>query len=471
MKIIGRKKEKRVLEDALYSKSPEFIAVYGRRRVGKTFLIREFFHDRFAFQLTGAADEELRVQLEYFNIALKKYGGADLGEARNWIGAFEKLIRLLDRTKTKEQGKRIVFIDELSWLDTRRSGFLSALEHFWNTWGASHPDFILIICGSASSWIVNHVFKNRKGLHNRVTQRIYLAPFTLSECSDFFLEKDIDYGHRHAADSYMVFGGIPYYLGFFKPGLSVPQNVDAICFGENAPLKDEFEELYASLFKHSEKHRSVVAALASKRKGLTREEIIAETGLSSGGGLTALLDELEQSGFIRCYMDFSGAAAQYLYQLVDFFSLFYLKFMSGRKQRDTHFWSNFRGNDAWSGYAFEMLCLLHIDEIKDRLGILGVSAEVSAWRGRAPGPKLQIDLVIDRNDGVVNLCEMKYSDGEYVIDKAYAEKLTSRKEAFIQGTGTKKAVHLVMVTAAGLKRNAHSHIIQNALTLDDLWAR
>jgi hypothetical protein len=383
MKIIGRDREKQLLEDCLFSQSPEFIAVYGRRRVGKTFLVREFFHDNFAFQLTGATDREMHVQLEYFNIALKKYGGGDLGAAQNWINAFDKLVHLLERSKTQEQGKQIVFLDELPWLDTRRSGFLSALEHFWNTWGAARPDFILIICGSSSSWIVKNIFKNRKGLHNRVTQRLCLAPFTLAECSAFFLDKDIDYGHKQIADSYMVFGGIPYYLGFFKPGFSVAQNIDAICFGKNAPLQDEFAELYASLFQHSEKHRSVVTALALKRKGLTREEVIAETGLSSGGGLTDLLNELEQSGFLRCYMDYSGAATQYLYQLVDFFSLFYLKFMHGRKQRDAHFWSNFRGSDAWSGYAFEMLCLLHIDEIKDRLGIAGISTEVSSWRCQA----------------------------------------------------------------------------------------
>jgi hypothetical protein len=417
------------------------------------------------------------VQLEYFNLAMKKYSGADLGEsgrARSWIDAFDKLTNLLENTKTRQDGKLVVFFDELSWLDTQRSGFLSALEHFWNTWGAAHPELILIVCGSVSSWIINKVFRNRGGLHNRVTQRIQLEPFTLSECSDFFLDHGIDFNRKLTADSYMVFGGIPYYLDFFKPGLSVVQNVDAICFAQNAPLKEEFEEMYASLFKHSQRHKDIVTALGTKNIGLTRDEIVAKTGLASGGGLSALLDELEQSGFIRCYWDISSSGARYLYQLVDCFSLFYLKHMNKRGGQDEHYWSNIYGrgsHSSWSGHAFEILCLLHIPEIKDCLGILGVSTDTRLWRNTDPGSKLQIDLVLDRKDGIINLCEMKYSIGEFEINKAYAEKLTHRRQVFIEQVRPKKAVHLVMVTASGLKQNAHSHIVQSSVSLDDLWTR
>ncbi|MDR1798215.1 MAG: ATP-binding protein [Clostridiales Family XIII bacterium] len=469
MKIVGRKKEKRILEGILQSKRPEFLAVYGRRRVGKTFLIREFFNDHFAFSFSGTAKGGMEAQLAYFNIAMKKYGAPPC-EAKNWIEAFELLEQLLERTKAREGGRRIVFIDELPWLDTPRSGFLSALDHFWNTWGAKQRDFLLVICGSASSWIIRKVLRDKGGLHGRVTRRMRLMPFTLAECAEFFLENGIDYDLRAIADSAMVFGGIPYYLNMFARGASVPQNVDALCFGENAPLREEFDELYTSLFKHSDKHRRVVRALASKRKGLARDEIIRHTGIPSGGGLTDLLEELEESGFIRSYVDFSGREGLYLYQLVDAFSLFYLTFMDRRKRADAHFWSNFRGggaHGAWLGYSFELLCLLHEGQIKERLGILGVSTEVSSWRGE--GGKHQIDLVIDRADGVIDLCEMKYTQEPYALDKAYAEKLAARREAFIAQTKTRKAVHQVMVAAAGLKQNAYSHAVQFEVRLEDLF--
>jgi AAA+ ATPase superfamily predicted ATPase len=470
MKIIGRNREKELLQTILDSNRPEFLAVYGRRRIGKTFLIREYFHDNFAFYLSGTANGNMKTQLAYFNLALKKYGGEEFGEADNWIEAFEKLERLLTVSKRREAGKHIVFIDELPWLDTPRAGFLSAFDHFWNTWGSKQQDFLLIICGSASSWIIKKVLKSKGGLHGRVTRRMRLLPFSLRECRELFLENNIDYDYRSIADSYMIFGGVPYYLNMFESGLSVAQNVDQICFAENAPLREEFEELYASLFKHSEKHRQVISALSAKRKGLTRDEIIHSAGLSSGGELTEVLDELEESGFIRGYVDFFSRKKVFLYQLTDCFSLFYLTYMNRIKRTDTYFWSNFYGKsayNAWLGYSFELLCLLHEHQIKDKLGILGVSTETSCWR--SSDGKNQIDLVLNRADNVVDLCEIKYTLEPYEIEKSYAEKLIHRREAFMMQTKTKKSVHMVMVAAAGVKKNQYSYAVQSIIQLEDLF--
>jgi hypothetical protein len=475
MRIIGRAREMRILESCLESKKPEFVAVYGRRRVGKTYLIREFFHDSFAFHLIGTSKGGTRVQLEYFDAAMRKYSSRNHPPVQGWHDAFGRLAHMLD---TEHAGvprgvKRVLFFDEIAWLDTPRSGFLSALEHFWNDWGSAHEDVVLIICGSAASWIVKKLLRNRGGLHNRITRRIRLEPFSLAECDDLLLDNDIDYNRQAVAESYMVFGGIPFYFSLFERGLSVAQNVDALCFTAGAALENEFEELYASLFRHSEKHVTVVRALGKHRCGLTRDEIAQQTGIGSGGGLTEVLEELEQSGFIAQIADLSKRPTKSLYLLVDLFSRFYLKFMAA-KARNRTLWSDLQGKGRfydWRGHAFETLCLLHVDQIKDRLGILGISTTDSVWSGSEGEARTQIDLVIDRSDGIVDLCELKFTEDEFVISKAYAEKLEERKRIFLRRMGAKKSAHLVLLASAGLKKNAHSHIVQSALALNDLWDR
>jgi len=473
MQIIGRAKEQRLLKRCLDSKQPEFLAVYGRRRVGKTFLIREFFQGEFAFYLTGTANAGMNAQLDYFNKEVQMQAkGAGYPPAANWRDAFQILRELLQDSKLRHQGKRVVFFDEIAWLDTRKSGFLSALEHFWNSWGSAQPDLILIVCGSASSWIIKKLFKNRGGLHNRVTKRLRLEPFTLAECEHFFASRNCRYSRRMIADAYMVFGGTPYYLDLFEPSLSVAQNVDAICFGETAPLADEFDELYSSLFEHAQSHVEVVKALAAKRMGMTRDEIIRATGLPSGGSLSSLLEELEQSGFIRRYSDYRKASEGSIYQLLDFFSIYYLTFMGQGGRRDRDFWSKLNGKgayNAWAGLSFELLCLTHIEQIKDGLGISGVSTSVYAWRDPEKGSNMQIDLVIDRADGIVDLCESKYTLKPYAIGKSAAESLNARRDAFIASIAGSKAVRTVVIAAAGLKENTYSYVAAKALSLDDLF--
>jgi AAA+ ATPase superfamily predicted ATPase len=472
VQIVGRANEQRVLQRCLESKKPEFIAVYGRRRVGKTYLVREFFENKFAFYLTGSADKGMSTQLDYFNEAVQLYSNQEHESAKSWMDAFRTLRKVLENSNRRYKGKRVVFIDEIAWLDTRKSGFLLALEHFWNSWGSAQPDLILVVCGSASSWIIKKLFKNRGGLHNRITRRLRLEPFRLVECEQFFTNKGIHYNRRLIAEAYMVFGGIPFYLDLFEPGFSVVQNVDAICFSQTAPLRDEFNELYASLFEHEHNHIQIVKALASKRAGLTRDELIQTTGLSSGGTLTNLLEELEQSGFIRRYYDYRNASDNSLYQLLDFFSLYFLTFMSKLGQHDEHFWSKLNGKgayNAWIGLSFELLCLSHIDQVKDGLGIYGVSTSVYAWRSPTRGLNRQIDLVIDRADGIIDICESKYSREPYAINKSDAQKMQSRCEEFSAYAKADKAIHMIMIASAGLKQNAYSHVIEKTITLDDLF--
>ena len=470
MNIIGRITEQKALVEYIDSGKPEFVVVYGRRRVGKTFLIKEYFENRFTFYITGLANEKLQHQLCNFNTALRAYSGFAYPVAENWFDAFGQLIHFLKNSTQK--GRKVIFFDELPWMDTPRSGFITALEHFWNSWASSMPEIMLIGCGSATSWMVNNLIKNRGGLHNRVTRRMYIEPFTLNECEEFYKAHHIVMSRHQILESYMILGGIPYYLGLMSKSLSLAQNIDALCFYANGSLREEFSSLYASLFRHSENHVKVVEALGRKIKGMTREEVIATTKIPPGGNLSKILEELEQCSFIRSYNAFGKKSKDKLYQLVDFFTLFHLNFIRDNKYNDEHFWSNFIGNArhrAWSGYAFEQVCTAHVKQIKEKLGISGVLTGVASWRSRETEPGAQIDLLIDRNDNVINLCEMKFVASEFVIDKKYDRKLRDKKETFIRETKTRKAVHLTMVTTYGVKKNEYWGQIQSEINMNDLF--
>jgi AAA+ ATPase superfamily predicted ATPase len=468
MEIIGRRSEQAALQQYIESNKPEFVAVYGRRRVGKTFLIKEFFKRSFAFYVTGLANAGKKEQLENFNTSLNHYGRIPYPKEKSWMHMFRQLIHLLENSGKK--GKKVIFIDELPWFDTPRSGFITALEYFWNDWASSRPDILLIVCGSATSWMINELIKNHGGLHNRVTRRMPIAPFTLGECEVFFRRKKIVMDRRTIVESYMIFGGIPFYLDMIEKNLSFPQNVDKLCFSENGALRDEFSILYASLFRHSEKHVKVVNALGKKARGLTRDEIIKESKLQ-GGGLTHVLEELEQCGFVRKYRSFEKRSKYPIYQLIDSYTLFYLHFIRS-SAANRHFWTSMTDNArhrAWSGYAFELVCLMHEEQIKHKLGISGVLTHTASWRSLNVSPGAQIDLVIDRNDHVINLCEMKYVRDEFVIDRKYDKTLRDRKDTFARETKTRKAIHLTLITTFGVKRNGYYGLIQSEVKMDDLF--
>ena len=470
--IIGRKEEQQILRSAVQSENSEFVAVYGRRRVGKTYLIRETFGYKFTFQHTGLAKGNTKEQLFSFAISLRDAGYDDCPIPKSWLEAFSLLSTYL---KNSTDEKKIVFLDELPWMDTPRSNFISAFEHFWNGWASARKDIVLIICGSATSWIINKVINDHGGLHNRVTKQIALQPFTLKECEMFAQSKGLEMSRYQLAECYMVFGGIPYYWSLLEKGLSLAQNIDKIIFAKNGKLSNEFDQLYASLFKSPEQYIDIVTALGKKKAGMTREEIIVAIDKYSNGALSKVLDELEYCGFIRKYNGFDKKSKQAIYQLIDNYTLFYFKFIQQNENNDEHFWSasiDSAMHRAWSGLAFERLCMAHTQQIKAALGIAGVLSNVYSWRKGADemSDGAQIDLLIDRKDQVINLCEMKYSLSEYVIDAEYEQKLRNKKSVFIDTTNTRKAVHLTMVTTFGIKANAHSGIVQNEITLEDLFS-
>ena len=470
MVIVGRKSEQDALKEIVESDEAEFVAVYGRRRVGKTFLIREFFKSKFSFYHTGLANTDMKMQLHSFNLSLNNYNKGNYPEAQTWFDSFEQLKRLL--SKRREKGKKIVFIDEMPWMDTPRSGFLSALEHFWNGWASGQKDILLIVCGSATSWIVDKLLNNHGGLHNRVTKQIHLKQFTLLECETYYQKKKIEISRQEIVENYMIFGGIPYYMSLMRKQFSVSQNVDNLLFAENASLKNEFQNLYASLFKKADNHIKIVETLSSKTKGLTRDEILDSTQLPDGGSLKRILTDLELSGFIRRYSGYGKKNRQSLYQLVDFYTLFYFNFLKNNTFKDERYWSNLIENArhrAWTGYAFEQVCLAHISQIKQKLGISGVLTNTCSWISNDRENGAQIDLLIERNDRVVNLCEIKYAGDEFTIDKKLDENLRQKRAAFKKETKNRKTVHLTMITTYGIKRNKYSGNIQSQITINDLF--
>ena len=471
-RIVGRSEEQALFRKMKRSSRSEFIAVYGRRRIGKTYLIRNAFDNKFHFHITGLANTGLKKQLYNFHTSLKEHfrGAKNTAQPENWFEAFQQLIRFLGKPAVH---KKIIFFDELPWLDTPRSDFISALEHFWNSWASPRKDIILIVCGSAASWMINKLINDKGGLHNRLTYRMKLEPFTLAECEQFFQAKNAVYDRYQIIQLYMVLGGVPYYLEYIDVGRSAVQNINTLCFSPNSMLRNEFNNLYASLFKKSENHIAIVEALARKNKGLSREELIKASGLPNGGGTSRLLIELEESSFIRKYTAFGKHEKNSLYQLIDSYSLFYLKFIKKASKQDKNIWLNSFDSPpmrAWSGYAFEQVCLQHIDQIKQALGISGVQTETSSWTNPGKQEQIQIDLVIDRADRVINLCEMKFSINPFSISKKYETELWKKIEVFKQQTRTRKTIFLTLITTYGLhEKKTFSNLVQNNLTMNVLF--
>lgn len=474
--LIGREKDINRLKSLYHSEKAEFIVVYGRRRVGKTFLVRELFKNQFAFYHTGISPAELnsagfdlkREQLRAFCTSLKQFGGEWDEFPIDWFEAFACLRSLLIKNNPHE--RQVVFIDELPWLGHYNPGFLSALEHFWNNWGAAHPELMLIVCGSTASWMNDNILNNRGGLYGRVTDEIHLSPFTLHECEQFYQSRGMGMDRYDQLQSYMVFGGIPYYLDMLQRDKSLAQNIDMLFFSKNGRLRMEFQRLYQSLFEDSDKHMEIVRALATCRTGYTRKEISERTGIAYNGRLSKMLSALEKSDFIISYYYYSGSGKEIYYKLVDNYSLFYLKFIEGQKNVKEHFWSNNLRTpllNTWRGLAFEDVCLRHEKQIKKALGFAAVACQSGPWLSKEE--TAQIDLLFDRDDRMITLCEMKFSSDTFTVTQDYDAQLRRKLDRFVEETRCRKSVQLALVTTYGLERNMYSNRFQSVITMDALF--
>ena len=472
--IIGREKQINELSEALASDKAEMVALIGRRRVGKTYLVRQTYGNKIDFELTGLQHGNKSAQLQNFVFALNHYfPDYPIDEKpTNWLDAFHLFTKVLGSLDKKE--KLVVFLDELPWLGSKRSGFITAFGYFWNSW-ASKQNIVLVICGSAASWMIKKVINDRGGLHNRVTRLLFLYPFTLAETEAYCAYRGIKLNRYHLLQIYMTLGGVPMYLDQLRPGLSAIQNIQEVCFAADAYLKNEFDRLYASLFGNHEKHVTVIRALASKRSGLTRAEIIQITKIKNGGMLSEILDELEKSGFITIYGGYGKKVKESIFRLTDFYSLFYLTFIEplGKNQfTDFTQLSDLPKWKSWSGYAFENICLTHIPQIKNSLGISGIASTTASFFAKAKDGLngAQIDLVVDRNDHSINICEIKFSISEFEVTKKETHNLLNKKKVFQYHTKTNKHLFITLITTIGVIENAHkiNHIDQ-VVTMDDLF--
>lgn len=469
--LIGRTREQKILRDAYESAYSQFVAVYGRRRVGKTFLVRETFDYRFTFEHSGVARGNNRVQLTAFRDSLVDAGMRKTAVPANWMEAFTLLRQFI---RESPEGKKVIFIDEIPWMDAPRSNFVSALEYFWNAFASARKDILLIICGSATSWIINKVLKNHGGLHNRVTCRLHIQPFTLNECESYMQSQGMSLSRYDLLELYMVLGGVPFYWSLLQRGDSVAQNIDKLIFNENGQLHGEYNELYDSLFKHPEQYVSVVMALGEVGSSMTREEIVRASCLDGNGKTTRILEDLQACGFIKRVPSY-GKKNNATFMLIDNFTLFYLKFIKENKANDEQYWSHSYLSPiraSWVGLAFEKVCFQHISQIKQALGISGVVTNVYSWRvGPSPDGErgAQIDMLIDRADNMVNICEMKFSKQEYVITSEVAMSLHHKAQRFVNDKGKGKSVCLTMITVNGIARTAHWGDIHQSITAQDLF--
>lgn len=469
--LVGRKEELRILGEAHHSGQPEFVAVYGRRRVGKTFLVRHAFGGRFAFEHTGLAQVGMARQLAEFARSMKHSFGHDFPHFGNWFDAFDALRDALG----SRRGRKVLFLDEMPWLDTPKSNFRAALEHFWNGWASGRADIMLVACGSASSWIVEKLAGDYGGLHNRLTHCIRLLPFTLSECREYVRAAGLAAGAAQVVQAYMAFGGVPYYWKFLRRGESVDQAIDRLCFAETGELRGEFDRLYASLFRKPEDYLAVVKALAQKQSGLTKADLLEATGHPDNGRFSSTLAALENCGFVRRFRFPGKKERDALWQLVDPFTLFHFRFLADSAKLQRGNWlagTNSPARIAWSGLAFEQVCLLHVGQIKRALGISGVATSVYACRippGPDGEPGAQIDLVLDRADGIVELCEMKYTREPFAVSEEYRAKILDKVAAWRRAFPSRKAIHVALVSASGLRANANTDVIQAEICLEDLF--
>ena len=480
MGIIGREQEKKILDNLYRSSKAEFLALYGRRRVGKTFLIREFYSCKKGvfFEVVGEKDATRSEQINNFmsKVEEKFTDGLQLKRPTTWKEVFKTFTNFF--VKIDKKKKIVIFMDELPWLASKKSGFIQALDYYFNSEWSKLNNLVLIVCGSAASWMLEKLINARGGLHNRLTRTIHLRPFTLVETAKFLKSSNISYPPKDIIDLYMSIGGIPYYLNYLERGKSVAQNINDLCFKKDGPLQEEFNKLFSSLFEHSEISEKIVREISKSRYGISRNELLKKMSMYSGGRFNLRLSELEAAGFIDIRIPFGKTKKDYWIKLIDEYSYFYLSWIENIKNRGhipVGYWQKQQVSQkwqSWAGYAFEIVCMKHIDEILRLLNIEMETIQVGGFRylpTKKSDQGIQIDLVIERSDNTINLCEIKYANKQYSIDKDYARKVINRTDIFKEKTKTNKNIMVNFISVYGLKRNAwYEELVDGEAKIVDL---
>ncbi len=476
--IIGREAERNILDDVVNAEDAQLVAVYGRRRVGKTYLIKTYLKKNITFEYAGVHNITTDMQIKKFvkKMVIDLNDGVKLPiMPTDWFETFDSLETLLEKKLRRK--KVVLFLDEFPWMQTFKSNFLAAFENFWNSWASLQKNVAVVICGSSASWMIKNVVRNRGGLHNRLTQKIALLPFSLYETEQFLHKRKIYLNQYQITQIYMAMGGIPKYLSHIKAGISATQIIEQACFTKAGWLYDEFTELFYSLFDSPERYIKIIRALANKPMGLNRTQLMKACKLPTGGSATDFLDELSASGFITLYLPMGKQKKDGIYKLTDEFSLFYLKFMESNRTGAKGAWallSNSPSWKSWSGLAFEKICLKHTEAIKQALSIAGIYSETSIWKSKTvkTGNAAQIDLVINRKDNCINLCEIKFHEKDFMIDKKYAAELENKKMRFKEETKTNKQLFVTLISTKPLIHNINSiGLVDNVVSLDKLFVK
>jgi len=399
----------------------------------------------------------------------------------NWNETFKLLTDLIDRIPKNK--KVIIFLDELPWMATRKSRLLDAIDYYWNQYWSKENRIKLIVCGSSASWIINKIINNKGGLYNRVTETIHLKPFTLSETQEYLISNNIRLNLKQVTQLYMVTGGVPFYLSKIERGCSATQAIEALSFDSKALLFNEFDGLFESLFENADAYVEIVTLIAKYHNGIAQEELFKKLVKSSKGktGIKRLKD-LENAGFIMSFVPHFHIKRGVYYRIIDEYALFYLQWVVSLKSTRMSsvlkkgYWKSLTKTPkwlSWSGYAFETICYKHLNQIREALNLPPTSIP-NSWR-YTPTKELssrgaQIDLLFDRNDNAITVCEIKHTEKPFVIDKTYSENLKRKLEVFQKITGTKKQLFLVIISASGIKENKYSEeLISGVVTLDDLF--
>ncbi len=472
MKIIGRKAEKKELEQCEKSKKSELVCVYGRRRAGKTYLVEQTFGDYFAFRAIGLEKGSIKDQLKAFNQRLQECGDEVRKVPQNWFEAFSRLDKILSRDDIilSPHGKKIVFFDEFPWFATQRSDFLLAFEDFWNRRGTQSGDLVFIICGSATSWIIKNVLEDSGSMYKRVTAQIFIKPFSLAETKLYFDDNEFDWSKEQIMEFQMVFGGLPFFMSLMNENESFRQNIDRLLFRPNALLQDETDKLLESTLKKSPVYGQILGELSSHLYGMKKSECQEKLNIPVGTFTRAVEDLIKCRYIVEYTRNYEKSNPLYI-QLVDPYLLFHFHFLSNRKRITSYedLSSNIGLYSNWRGHAFEILCFHHLDQIKKSLGISGVKTECFSWTNSEDKEKIQIDMVIERDDKITNICEMKCTDQPFVMSKEDDLSLLRKRDIFKEKTRTKNSIRIVLVSAAGLSGVAHTEHISDVITLGDLF--
>lgn len=486
MKFLIRDKAIKMLNDFFKSKRSEFLAIYGRRRVGKTFLIKNYFIQQkcIFLPITGIQngsflDQRTACCQQISNIF---FNGINITIPDSWLQIFEIINNAINSTSKKKIV--VLFFDEFPWLATAKSRLLQALEYYWNQFWSNDKRVKLIICGSLASWIIKNIINNTGGLYNRVTYRLALQPFDLYETECFLKNNGVQLTDQQITSIYMVTGGIPLYLEQIKKGLSANQNIDRVCFSSNGLLTNEIEELFKSLFSNSDIFIKLTREIAKHRYGITKSDLSKILDISQSGRLVERLKELEDAGFIMAFLPYQHREKGMYFRVIDEYTLFYFRWIEPnlrsirRLVKPKGFWlEKAQGNayKSWCGYAFESICYKHINLIMRKLN-LKPSALPFTWRY---APKkgdntngAQVDLLFDREDDAITLCEIKYTDSPFMVDKEYAQKLRKRIAIFKKKTRTKKQLFLALISANGLTKSMYlEDMVSGMVKLEDLFGK